>query len=391
MGRREQIDQYIEANRQQMLEDLARIVNMEGHYTEKENVLKVQAWVREKFEAEGFQCDVHEVASDRAGILTGILGEGRPGKPILLSGHMDTVFHPGAFGGEEPFRQDGDTVYGPGVQDMKAGIVMSLYIVRALNHIGWKEHPIKIMFVGEEESDHIGNYADEYITENSRDVLCAFNMEGGNTDNELCVGRKSQLTFYMTVHGIGGHAGGEFLIGKNAINETVHKLEKMISLTDLEKGTTVTPTIIKGGIHVCGIPETCESVIDVRIDSETEEKRIRQEMQKIMEHSFIEGTHTEYHVDRARFKPYVENEKIGALHKIVCDAAEDMGYPAFGKVHAGGAADSGNIAYADVPVLCACGIVGGFAHSIREFAMLPSLYDRTKILTYAITRLPEEV
>ena len=175
--------------------------------------------------------------------------------------------------------------------------------------------------------------------------------------NQLCIGRKCQLTYYMTVHGVGGHAGNDFLIGKNAINETALKLAKIIKLTDVDKGTTVTPATIKGGIHVCSIPDECETAIDIRIDSEAEHDRIVKQMAQIMAHTFIPGTQTTYHLDMAQFKPYTETPAISAFHAFICHTAEQLGLPPFGKIHSGGAADSGNIAYAGVPVLCGCGIM----------------------------------
>jgi len=381
------ISDYVDNHQAEMLEAVKTVVNMEGHFTEKANVEKVRDWFQQQFEQEGFNCKVHEVAPNRAGILVGILGADRPGKPVLFSGHLDTVFHAGAYGRSNPFKQDGDTLYGPGVHDMKPGIVIALYAVKALNAAGWKDRPVKIMLVCEEESDHIGNHADEFITEQSRDVLCAFNMEGGEMTNQLCIGRKCQLTYYMTVHGVGGHAGNDFLIGKNAINETALKLAKIIKLTDVDKGTTVTPATIKGGIHVCSIPDECETAIDIRIDSEAEHDRIVKQMAQIMAHTFIPGTQTTYHLDMAQFKPYTETPAISAFHAFICHTAEQLGLPPFGKIHSGGAADSGNIAYAGVPVLCGCGIMGGFSHSLKEYASLASLYDRTKVYALAVTQL----
>jgi glutamate carboxypeptidase len=381
------IDTYVKEHRAEMLASYETIVNMEDHFLEKGNVEAVRDWVRQQFEQEGFRCWTQEVCDDRAGILVGMLGEDRPGKPVLFSGHLDTVFHAGTFAGLKPFRVEGNTVYGPGVQDMKGGVIIALYAVKALRAIGWQERPLKILFVGEEESDHIGNHADDFITDQSRDILCAFNMEGGNMHNDLCTGRKSLMTCHVQVTGVGGHAGIDFLTGKNAIDEMVYKLYEIIGLTDLEKGTTVTPSTIKGGLNVCGIPETCEATIDFRIDSRAERSRILSELDRILSHCSIVGTHTTYHLDEARFQPYTETAAISGLHSQLCDAALSLGLPPFGKEHSGGAADSGNIARAGVPVLCCCGVMGAFSHSLKEYAVLSSLYDRTKVLALAIAQL----
>ena len=117
----QQIQEYIDSNRENILEMFRTLVNLEGHYKEKENVEKARDYVQKLLEQEGFVCRTREVAEDRAGTLIGILGEDRPGKPILFSGHVDTVFYAGMFDGPNPFHVKDGKAYGPGVLDMKGG------------------------------------------------------------------------------------------------------------------------------------------------------------------------------------------------------------------------------------------------------------------------------
>ncbi|MCD8084041.1 MAG: M20 family peptidase, partial [Clostridiales bacterium] len=81
---------FIDSHREEMLEKLFELVNLEGHFEEKENVEVARAWLQKELEAEGFECRVREVAENRAGILIGVLGKDRPGKPVMFSGHVDT-------------------------------------------------------------------------------------------------------------------------------------------------------------------------------------------------------------------------------------------------------------------------------------------------------------
>ena len=117
----EEIAAYIDSHREEMVEKLKELVNLEGHFEEKENVEKARDWLQKELEAEGFECRIREVAPDRAGILIGILGKERPGKPVMFSGHVDTVHHKGSFGGDNPCRVENGIIYGPGVLDMKGG------------------------------------------------------------------------------------------------------------------------------------------------------------------------------------------------------------------------------------------------------------------------------
>ena len=383
------IAEYIDSHREEMLLKLAELVNLEGHFNEKEQVEKTRNWLQKELEAEGFECRIQEVAEDKAGILIGILGKNRPGDPVMFSGHIDTVHYTGSFGREDPFYVEDGKVYGPGVLDMKGGVIIALYAVKALNSIGFSERPIKMLFVCEEESDHVGNDADIFITEESKGVYCAFNMECGEMQNRLCTARKSQYTYYLTIDGIGGHAGNDFLRGRNAIHEAVYKIEQIIKLTDLEAGTTVTTAIIKGGEHSSGIADHCEIVFDVRVNSEDEAKRIYDSITEIAGRTYIDGTTTILDYYRAKLAPLQETEDVLSLYNFVNEIAIESGYEPFGKIHRGGATDAGNIAAAGVPVLDACGIRGDFAHNKKEYAVEESMYERAKIFAATVAKIKD--
>lgn len=385
----EDIGAYIDSHREEMLEKLFEVVNLEGHFEEKENVEVARAWLQKELEAEGFECYVREVAPDRAGVLVGVLGKDRPGKAIMFSGHIDTVHHKGSFGKENPCRVEDGIIYGPGVLDMKGGLIIALYAVKALNAIGYDAHPIKFLVDAEEESDHVGNDCDKLMTEESQGGLVAFNMECGELQNRLCTARKSQFTYYLTVDGVGGHAGNDFLRGKNAIHEATHKIEEIIKLTDLEQGTTVTTAVIKGGGHTSGIADHCEVVFDVRINNEEEAKRIMDAMYEIAGRTYIEGTTTKLDYYRAKLAPLQETEDVLRFYRLINKVAVESGFEPFGKIHRGGATDAGNIAAAGVPVVDACGIRGDFAHNKKEYGVQESLYDRAKIFAGAVAKIEE--
>ena len=384
-----EINRFIDAHKDEMVEKWKTLVNMEGHYDEKENVERAAGWLKNEFEQEGFQCRIHEVMKERAGILVGVLGSDRPGKPVIFSGHIDTVHHSGSFGKENPFEIRDGKAYGPGVLDMKGGIIISLYVVKALNHLGYNEHPIKILYAGEEESDHIGNDADIFYTEESKGALCAFNMETGHIENRLCVGRKTQYTVRAKVHGLGGHAGNEFTKGKNAVHEAIFKAAELTKLTDLDRGTTVTVSVINSGTNTntTSIPDLSEFAVDIRVFSDEIGKKVLEDVDQIMKKVFVEGTTTEYYVDLAKLHPFEPNPQIMRLFSLVNQVAADHGFAAFGQIQLGGASDAGAIAAAGIPVLCSCGPIGEFNHNVREYAVVDSLFERVKIYALTVTEI----
>lgn len=384
----EEISNFIDEHKEEMTRTLAELVNLEGHYEETENVERAMDFFCGLLEQEGFQIQKFDVAEDRAGIRTAVRGQDVSKKPVLLSGHMDTVHRTGSFGAPACRIEDGK-IYGPGVIDMKGGLVMALYIAKALKHIGYEEHPVKFVLVGDEEGDHIGNNADEIIMRESEGCLCGFNMEPGDMQNRLVVGRKSQHTFFVSINGVGGHAGNDVLTGRNALVEAAYKITAIAALTDLEAGSSVTPSVISAGTQSSAIPDHCEFAVDVRFNTLDEGKRIHSGIEEIVNHPYIAGTTAVFRTEIAKFVPYNESAGITALHALLNDTAARLGLPEFGKVHRGGVSDAGNIMAAGVPVLDGLGIVGEFSHNIREYGILDTMYERTKLLAYAITRLDE--
>lgn len=380
-----EIFHYIDAHHDEMLEKWKQLVNLEGRFDEKENMEKVQAWLRQEMEAEDFRCWTVPSRPDRCSVLLGVLGEECPGKPVVFAGHIDTVHPKGSFGRDDPFYIEDGKAFGPGTVDMKGGVIIALYVVKALNSIGWKERPVKFIFAAEEEGDHVGTDVDLLFTDECHGALCAFNMETGHISNSLCVGRKTQYSFFATVHGKGGHAGNEFTKGHNALHEAVLKIADMIQLTDLEKGTTVTASVMHCGSNTSSIPDLCDFALDVRVCNEAEGQRIRKEIDAIMKHTYVPGTTTEYRLDMAKLHAFEPNEKILALFDFVNKIAQENGFEPFGKITLGGASDTGSIVRADIPALCSCGVTGEFNHNRREYAVVQSLFDRAKI--YAMTVL----
>lgn len=379
----------IDEHKEDMVQDLRTFADLEGHFEEKDNVLKARTWLQQQLEKEGFACRFREVADDRCGIMIAELGMDRPGKPIIFSGHCDTVHYTGSFGGENPTVIKDGKIFEPGVLDMKGGLIIALYVAKALNFIQYKEHPIKLIVVGEEESDHVGNDGDKILTAESKGALCCFNMETGQMNNSLCTQKKSQFTYYLSVDGVGGHAGNDFLKGRNAINEAVYKIQKIIELTDLSVGTTVTTAVIKGGGHTSGIADHCEVVFDVRVTNENEAKRIMDSMYEITDETFIEGTKSKLTYYRAKLLPLQETKEAIRLLDFVNTVAKDNGFDEFGKVHLGGASDAGNMAAAGIPVLDNCGIIGQYAHNKKEYGIIDSLYSRAKIFAGTVLKIKE--
>ncbi len=384
--RKEEIKKFVAQHQEEMLQFLIHLANLEGRYDEKEAVERVRDFYQKALENEGFSCHVIEVAEARAGILIAELGKERPGKPIILEGHLDTVHKTGSFGGPNPCKVKDGKIYGPGVLDMKGGMVIALYIAKALNAIGFEECPIKIIAVCDEEADHVGNDGDRILTENCIGGGIALSFEVAGEDNCLATQRKAQLVYHIDIQGVGGHAGNNFWNAKNVIFEAARIINAVTPLTNKEKETTVTASVIHAGEQQTAIPDHCYLVFDIRIVTEEERAHVIDHFTKVLDNP-SEGYTINYDLEVAKLKPLQETAAVLAAWEFVNDAAEACGYQRFGKVLRGGADDAGNIAAAGVPVIDSCGMTGNYAHNLKEYAVIDSLFTRTEIFATALSEI----
>lgn len=204
--KKNEIEAYIDSKRQEILNKWEYLVNLEGNNTEKEDMDIIANWLYREFTEAGVCCELR-VAHEKSGkVLVGTAGADRPEKPIVFSGHYDTVFQKGQLG-NHPFHIQDGVAYGPGVLDMKGGIVITLYVIKALEELGYDKRPIKIIFCGDEEGGVFHHYANAVMKEYAAGAVCGFNMETGRIDNRLCIGRKGALMGKFKISGVAAHSG----------------------------------------------------------------------------------------------------------------------------------------------------------------------------------------
>ena len=141
--RKEAVFRYIDEHRQEILDDWKALVNHEGSLRQPDAMHAEAEYLCGRFREAGVDCAVYSAAPEIPPVVAGEIGTGRPGKPVIFAGHFDTVFNPGTFG-ENPFRIEGDKAYGPGVLDMKGGIIIALWTIKALEAAGYDERPIRV-------------------------------------------------------------------------------------------------------------------------------------------------------------------------------------------------------------------------------------------------------
>lgn len=384
----QQIHEYIRAHKQEIIEDWKELVNTEGSLREPENMYIVADLVQKKFAAAGVDCKVIGVDPSIPPVVAGAIGADRPGTPVIFSGHFDTVFNKGTYG-ENPFRIDEDgTAHGPGVLDMKGGIVIALWTIKALESIGFNERPIRICFCGDEEGGTHHEHAAKLIYEYTDGCIAGFNMETGPVNGDLCVGRKYAMQASFKVHGVSAHSGNNYEVGRNALVEAAHKIIAIQALNDMEKGTHMNPAVCHGGKMHNSIPDYVEVTVSGRFKYLEEAARVQKALKELYETPTIEGTSIEYSISDP-MGGFEATEKNYALQRFVNEVCTKEGHPAVGAIFLGGGSDAASMAQTGVPVLCSCGVRGEWNHTDREYAVVESMYERAEMWSSVVLHIGE--
>jgi len=299
-----------------------------------------------------------------------------------IIGHFDTVHLP-----ESEFSKyhiKGERIYGPGVLDMKGGIVTALYAVIIAQQLMNETLPVKIIFNCDEE---IGSPDSRELIEKSlAGAAGAFVFEESRGDHRgLVVARKGILMGRMRVTGIPAHAGVNPEAGADAILEAARKIEALHRLNDPSTGTVVTVGKIIGGNAANQIPDHCTCDIDVRVNSVMAEETVRSKIKEIMEATTVKGTRTEFTLDCAR-PPFEADDKSQHLLQRYKEAAKkfDLQTETF---KTGGGSDGNFTAARGIPTLDGLGPSGHGPHTNEEYINEKSLWDAICIFTLFLGNL----
>jgi glutamate carboxypeptidase len=208
-------------------------------------------------------------------------------KPVVLMGHRDTVFPVGE-AQRRPFRIENARAYGPGVADMKAGLVMNAFVLAAFKRFGGAPAPLAALITCDEE---IASPSSRPIIERvAQQARCVFNAEPGRANGNIVTGRKGGLFMRCEVFGRAAHSGGNFEKGISAIGELGHKIVAWHALTDLLRGVTVNIGTVKGGQSVNTTAPHAECQIDLRYVRPVDREHAVGAIQAIADRATVPGT-----------------------------------------------------------------------------------------------------
>jgi glutamate carboxypeptidase len=300
---------------------------------------------------------------------------------ILVLGHLDTVYELGAIK-KMPFRLRRGCASGPGVFDMKGGLVIALFAADALAHAGWLPRR-RIVFLWTSDEETGSKSSREVIEHEARRSAAVLVLEpAGGPDGRLKTRRKATGTAELVIVGRSAHAGLNPEQGVNAVHELALQAARLMRLNDPRRGITVNPTIAQGGTRSNVIPAEARLTIDLRAETLADMRRIERKLRTLR--PILSGARVSVHGGFSR--PPLERSASATLFSRARELAQGLGF-SVEECLAGGGSDGNFTAALGVPTLDGLGAVGEGPHSPDEQVIISALPQRAALLAALLATL----
>jgi glutamate carboxypeptidase len=373
------------------LDDLRTLVNVDCGTYLPDGVNIVADHMQERFASAGWEVERiahHPAQQERrlgdilvATMAVDTAGRSNGGRRVLLVGHMDTVFPEGT-AAARPFRIDGTRAFGPGVSDMKGGLLAGFYAVSCLQDVGFGG-AASITYVCNPDEEIGSPFSGATILDRARRADACFVLEGARENGDIVSARKGVTDLRVIVHGTAAHAGGEPERGRSATLQAAHTVLALHDLNGRWPGVTVNVGVVQGGTRPNVVAERCELQVDVRSPQGSTFEQVLAEVDRLAKDTMVPDVTAEV-VRMAGFPPMEKTEATGRLADLATRIAEGLGF----EVHdaaTGGASDANSVAGMGVPTLDGLGPVGGSDHAPGEWIDLQSVVPRIALLAGLIS------
>ena len=370
----------VHADEPAYLADLERLVNIDcGSYT-PEGVDRIGEFVASFMTALGASIERRPDPEGRLGST--VIGtwrggpEARGGPRALLIGHMDTVFDPGTAAARPFAIRDGNAT-GPGVTDMKSGLLAGLYALKAVLAAG----PLpfeRLTYVANPDEEIGSPSSTPHIREIAADSDVCLVLECARANGDIVSSRKGILDARITVDGRAAHAGVEPEKGRSAILAAADLVSRLHALNGRWDGVTINVGVIEGGTRPNVVAERASLEVDVRAVRRPDLEAAEAEIRTMLGSLAVPDTTAEI-TPMARWWPMEKLERSGRLVEHAQAIARRLGF----EVHdaaTGGASDANTTAGMDVPSIDGLGPIGGMDHSPAEYLDVASIVPRTTLL-----------
>jgi glutamate carboxypeptidase len=371
---------FLDQQQSAMLEVLRRMVELESPSDNKAAVDQLGKALAAEFSSVGAKTKLHSQAAS-GDHLQAWFPDTPDKKPILLLGHFDTVWPLGTLK-SMPFRMEGGRAFGPGVYDMKAGITMMLFALRALRSTSTAHRPVTVLLDTDEEiGSTTGRPLVEAVAKDCEAVLVLEPSQGPH--GHLKTARKGVGDYTLRVRGRASHAGVDFEKGHSAVVELSRQILEIAKFTDISRGITVNPGVINGGTRTNVVAAEATAEVDIRVARMADAAELEQKFAALRPFDPDCSLEVSGGLNRP---PMERTEGTVRLYRMAQQHAAELGIP-IDEASTGGGSDGNFTSALGLPTLDGLGAVGEGAHAVNESIVLSELPRRTALLACLLASL----
>jgi glutamate carboxypeptidase len=364
---------WLNAHQHEMVAEVRELVTRESPTHDKAACDALCEYLARQFHGLGGKVKVHRQKAAGNHLQVDFAGP-KGQKPVLLLGHYDTVYDLGTLK-TMPWREQAGKLSGPGVFDMKSGIVQMVYALRALREIAdGLPRPVMVWLVSDEE---IGSDSSRALTEKlASQCAAALVCEPAGPGGALKTARKGVGDFVIKVTGRAAHSGLDFEKGQSAIQELAHQIHAIARLTDLKRGITMNVGVIRGGTRTNVVAGEAVAEVDLRIGKKADGPVMERKVRALKPVNL----NCKLEISGGVNRPPLERTKaVAALFATAQKIAGELGFP-LAEISVGGGSDGNFTAGIGVPTLDGLGAVGDGAHARHEHVIAAELPRRAALL-----------
>ena len=382
MSRAERVLEHLQRVQPDMLRLLEDLVTMETPSSDPASQQPLRLRLREEFERRGYRARLLPGRNCGGHLYAAPLVRPRRRPAQLLLGHCDTVWPLGTLA-QMPLERSGDHLRGPGVYDMKAGLVAMLFALDALRAVGAAPEVTPLCLVNSDEE--VGSReSTRYVRALAQRVERCFVLEPSlGVAGRLKTARKGVGRFTVTVHGKAAHAGLDPGAGASAILELSHVIQALFTLNEPERGVSVNVGVIDGGVRANVVAPVSRAIVDVRVETADDARRIEQAIRALGARTPGVSLAVEGGIGRPPMERTPANRRLWALAR---QCAAELGME-LEEATAGGGSD-GNTTSLYTATLDGLGAVGDGAHAAHEYIEISRLPQRCALLTLLLLAPP---
>lgn len=376
---------YLESSLTNYLAELEVIVNQDSGLDDIVGINKVNDWLQAKLQSIGFAVERNQSPDAADDLIARRRGTGNVN--ILILGHTDTVFTVGT-ASERPMQVSNNKILGPGVCDMKGGLLTGLYALQALDYVDWSDYgTITFLMVSDEESSE--RHSIDLLKREGERHDAILTLEAARENGDIVTARKAVAWFTVEANGKAAHAGVEPEKGRSAALAISRLVAAACELNGMHDGMTINPGVVKSGTTPNVVAERAIARFDLRAWTTAGVKEMEQALRDLVATEWVPDVTMQMQLEPGSDSPAMERTAgVQALESLAISIAHDLGFELRGAA-TGGGSDISFASHAGTPGLDGLGPIGGLDHSPDEYILLDSIVPRTALLAKLMMALSE--